>query len=207
MDILSSILLGITLAAPVGAVSIEMIKRGIKDGFWPCFSVHLGAVVADALYLVLIYFGLSPFLDNIVVKPMLFFVGALILCYLGYQAIKDYFRKINLKSLGSYSRKNSFLAGFVINAFNPYTIVWWISIFGATLSLATIERFDALLNGLAILLGVMVWGSFLSLAVAFSQKLITERLFHYVSLIAGIVLIGFSIYFFYNSFLSVMSLF
>lgn len=34
MNVLSYIVLGLSLSIPVGPINIEMIKRGIKNGFW-----------------------------------------------------------------------------------------------------------------------------------------------------------------------------
>ena len=47
IEILNKILLGVTLAAPIGPVSLEMIQRGLKSGFLSSFVVRLGAAVAD----------------------------------------------------------------------------------------------------------------------------------------------------------------
>ena len=60
-QILQNIVLGISLAAPIGPANIAVIRRGLKYGFLPAFLVGLGVVFADMTYLLLIYFGLANF--------------------------------------------------------------------------------------------------------------------------------------------------
>ena len=57
--IIQQIVLGISLAAPVGPINIEMLKRGIERGFWHAWVVGIGGMTADVLFMLLIYFGLS----------------------------------------------------------------------------------------------------------------------------------------------------
>ncbi len=45
--IIQQIVLGISLAAPVGPINIEMLKRGIERGFWHAWVVGIGGMTAD----------------------------------------------------------------------------------------------------------------------------------------------------------------
>ena len=48
--IIQQIVLGISLAAPVGPINIEMLKRGIERGFWHAWVVGIGGMTADVFY-------------------------------------------------------------------------------------------------------------------------------------------------------------
>ncbi|MGM2834842.1 LysE family transporter, partial [Bacillus cereus group sp. Bce025] len=48
--IIQQIVLGISLAAPVGPINIEMLKRGIERGFWDAWVVGIGGMTADILF-------------------------------------------------------------------------------------------------------------------------------------------------------------
>jgi threonine/homoserine/homoserine lactone efflux protein len=61
--ILEKIILGITLAAPIGPVTIEMISRGLERGFWAAFQIRLGAAAGNVLWLVGAFFGLSSLIQ------------------------------------------------------------------------------------------------------------------------------------------------
>src|SRR5690349_4965033 len=44
------LLLGWTIAWPPGPINSEMIRRGLSRGFWPAYSVGLGACSGDFLW-------------------------------------------------------------------------------------------------------------------------------------------------------------
>jgi len=111
LDVIQKIILRISLAAPVGPVNVEVIKRGLKHGFFPAFLLSLDAASADTTYLLLIYFGLSNFINIPVVKTSIWIFGAIVLLYLGYQSINEYFEKLDLEKAKVKTRRKSFVAG------------------------------------------------------------------------------------------------
>jgi threonine/homoserine/homoserine lactone efflux protein len=88
----------------------------------------------------------------------------------------------------------------MITISNPMTIVWWLGVFGAILSstIQTVTKTTALLNSLAIIIGVVLWFFALSILLHLGKSFVNERTMKYVSVIAGIILIGFELYFGYN---------
>ena len=203
LSLIQNVILGISLAAPIGPVNIEVIRRGVRFGFFSSFSVSLGAALADTTYLVLIYFGLMNLSSGI--RNLIWVSGAVILIFLGYQSIRTSFKEIKLEmeSNPSNSLVNSFLSGYLITISNPMTLVWWIGIFGAIIgSLHSASRISGLINSFAIILGVLIWFFFLSFTLHKGRKFVDGTKLRYISLIAGISLIGFGLYFGYNAFLS-----
>src|SRR6188474_1696543 len=51
------LLLGWSVAWPPGPINSEMIRRGLSRGFWPAFSVSLGACSADFLWALAVTLG------------------------------------------------------------------------------------------------------------------------------------------------------
>ncbi|MEA1993142.1 MAG: LysE family transporter, partial [Euryarchaeota archaeon] len=193
LQILQNIILGISLAAPIGPANIAVIKRGLKYGSLSAFFVGVGVVSADTTYLLLIYFGLSNFVDMHLVKIIIWFFGALVLIYLGYSSVKEYFEKINLEDSKTKIEGNSFIIGYMVNISNPMTIVWWVGVFGSVLSrsIQHVSQTMALLNSLTILIGVLSWHSLVAASCHWGRKLIRESMMKYISLVFGVVLIGF----------------
>ena len=206
LQILQNIILGISLAAPIGPANIAVIKRGLKYGFLPAFLVGLGVVSADTTYLLLIYFGLSNFINIPLVRIAIWIFGALVLFYLGYSSIKEYFGKINLEDSKIKEGSNSFVVGYMVNISNPMTIVWWVGVFGSILStsIQNVSQTMALLNSLTILIGVLSWHSLVAVSLHWGRRLINESMMKYISLIFGVVLIGFGCYFGYNALISII---
>ena len=58
---LSYILLGLSLAAPIGPINAAQIDKGIKYGFMHSWLIGVGAVVADGVYMLVVYIGVVQF--------------------------------------------------------------------------------------------------------------------------------------------------
>ena len=98
--IIQQIVLGISLAAPVGPINIEMLKRGIERGFGMPI-VGIGGMTADILFMLLIYFGLSSLFMYTYVQAFMYCTGFFLLFYLGFQSVKQGISHSNME----YKRK------------------------------------------------------------------------------------------------------
>ena len=206
-SLLQNILLGLTLAAPIGPVNLEIIKRGLNSGFKQAFLTGTGAMCADTTYLILIFFGLTSFLNFSFMKIFLGIAGSFILIYLGVISAGDFFfttnqhKKSNKESTNRRLFHSSFVTGYVLAISSPMTIVWWTGVFGALLAAQTITHtnISAFFSCLSILLGCFLWVFFLAAALHWGKKIINKKITRRISLFAGIFLIGFGIYFLYRA--------
>lgn len=73
--IIHLVVLGISLAAPLGPIKVEMIKRGIAGGFWPSWLIGLGGVTGDFLFLVVIYLGAEHLFQHHFVVVFTYLLG------------------------------------------------------------------------------------------------------------------------------------
>ena len=205
--LLQNILLGLTLAAPIGTVNLEIIKRGLNSGFQQAFLTGAGAMCADTTYLILIFFGLTSFLNFAFMKIFLGIAGSFILIYLGFMSTRDFFfsanqhKKSNQEPANRRLFNSSFVTGYVLAISSPMTIVWWTGVFGALLAAQTIihTNISAFFSCLSILLGCFLWVFFLAASLHWGNKIINEKITRRISLFAGIFLIGFGIYFLYRA--------
>jgi threonine/homoserine/homoserine lactone efflux protein len=201
-SLLQNILLGLTLAAPIGPVNLEIIKRGLNSGFKQAFLTGAGAMCADTTYLILIFFGLTSFLNFTFMKIFLGIAGSIILIYLGVMSTEVFFRKADATENKPHRLfKTSFVTGYVLAISSPMTIVWWTGVFGALLAAQTQTQtnISAFFSCLSILLGCFLWVFFLAAALHWGKKIINEKMTRLVSLFAGCFLIGFGIYFLYRT--------
>ncbi|MEI6610939.1 MAG: LysE family transporter [Deltaproteobacteria bacterium] len=197
-SIIQNILLGLTLAAPIGPVNLEMIKRGLNSGFKQAFLTGAGAMCADITYLILIFFGLTSFLKISFLKIFLGIAGSLILIYLGLVSAKGFFKKAETSAKQPKKLfKNSYVTGYVLAISSPMTIVWWTGVFGALLAAQPDmpTNISAFLSCLSIMLGCFLWVFSMACALHWGKKIINEKITGYISLIAGTFLIMFGIYF------------
>jgi threonine/homoserine/homoserine lactone efflux protein len=191
MLIVRNILLGFSLAAPIGPVNVEIIKAGLKKGFLPAILVGLGAMTADTTYLLLTYFGFTYFLVVPVIHTIISIAGTLILGYLGIMSIKESFSDFPLAAQ-HLPLDHYYKTGFLIAITSPMTIVWWVGVFGTLV--ATSTRAVSLINCFAIILGAAIWGTSLSVLLHWGKKFVNERTMKAVSFCAGCALLGFALY-------------
>lgn len=200
-SLLQNILLGLTLAAPIGPVNVEIIKRGLNSGFGQAFLTGAGAMCADATYLTLIFFGLTAFLNISFMKIALGLAGSVILIYLGVLSVKDFFQPAPDNKPARRLFRNPYVTGFALAIMSPMTIVWWTGIFGALLASQTNfpTTLGAFLSCLSILLGCFLWVFSLAVVLHFGKKFINEKTTRLISLIAGLFLVCFGFYFIYQT--------
>jgi hypothetical protein len=94
--IVEDILLGLSVAAPIGPTNVEMIRRGLRSGFWACVRFALGVDVALIAYLAAIFAGLSFLAEIEWFNTVLSVFGVVVLFYLGHVSIKDFFDRADL---------------------------------------------------------------------------------------------------------------
>jgi L-lysine exporter family protein LysE/ArgO len=199
--LLSKILLGISLAAPVGPVSIEVIKRGLSRGFRSAAVIGVGSAFGDAVYLFVTYFGLYPFLANPLTRVVICSIGAAILLYLGMQSIRDSKNMKWLEDSEDFSTRDGFLLGASLALINPFTAVWWLGVFGGMLGSSTEDAFTpmAFMMNTTILLGVLIWFIGLSAVLSVGKQFVTRERLKIVSVLSGLCLIGFGFKYGFNA--------
>jgi threonine/homoserine/homoserine lactone efflux protein len=196
--ILEGIALGLSVAAPIGPTNIEMIRRGLKGGFWSCLLFGAGVEVALVAYLAAIFGGLSFLTEVELFNVVLSAFGILVLFYMGYVNIKDAFEhhSLNLDAKGQDDRH--FVSGILLTITNPAVLLFWSGIIGANVAARDFSLHNSLMISGGILIGVTIWFLALSALLHGGRKHITPKVFRYVSAIAGLVLIGFGLSFGYR---------
>lgn len=194
---LSYVLLGLSLAAPIGPINAAQLDRGIRYGFWHSWLTGVGAAAADGIYMLIVYAGIVTFIDAPIVQTFLWLFGAFVLLYTGIESL------INIKGLTiSGNRKKeplikSFMSGFFMSLSNPLTILFWLGIYGSVLAktAATSGHTQLALYSAAIFSGLLLWDISMATLATGAKRYLTSRLLTAISVISGLSLIGFGLYF------------
>jgi threonine/homoserine/homoserine lactone efflux protein len=195
-DLLGGVLLGLSIAAPIGPVNIAMIQRGLRDGFAGAFLLGVGSTAADLIYILLAYAGADPLSQHAAARVALFGAGALVMGWLGYGAIRAGLKgqvADGAEPPGA-ARRSAFASGFGITIVNPMTIAFWLGILAA--SLAARERGTTTMELLYIASlagGCLLWCAGLAVALHYGRQLARGPALKIVSVVAGLALIGFGI--------------
>jgi threonine/homoserine/homoserine lactone efflux protein len=192
------IVLGISLAAPVGPVKLEMIRQGTAHGFKKAFLTGSGAMTMDLIYMTLIFWGLSPFVSSSLFQDSVAAVGSLLLVHLAWNSLKHAFAHTSLShSEGKPFLNSPFLTGISLAVANPFILVFWFSVYGTALQKLPDQWSTAsqYLFSLAILIGIFLWNVNLSFALHFFKPYIKGRALQLTSFFSGCLLLYYSFIF------------
>lgn len=194
---LSYVILGLSLSAPIGPINAAQLDRGIKKGFWHSWLFGLGAVLADILYMVLVYLGVVHFLSTPFMQTFLWLFGAFVLIYTGIESLINA-GKVNI----STKKKDESLianlfSGFLMSLSNPMTILFWLGIYGSVLVKTASDhgKSDLFVFSTAIIIGVLIWDLTMAGISSIFRKLLSTRAITLISILSGLSLISFGIYF------------
>ena len=126
------------MAAPIGPINVEIVRRGLRGGFATGWLVGLGAATADVIYRVLVVGRLTPVADGAALRVPLYLAGAAVLAYLRWGSVRAALTGPPAVG-GAPSGRRSFATGFVMAVANPMGIVYWLSA-GAALVASAVER-------------------------------------------------------------------
>lgn len=193
----SYIFLGLSLAAPIGPINAAQLDRGLKNGFLHAWLIGLGSVVADVIYMCAVYFGMVHFIEIPLVKAFLWLFGFFVLVYTGIEGIVSAVQIGISKNERNASYLKTFLTGFLMALSNPLTILFWLGIYGSilakTASSFTVDQL--ILYSGAIIIGLLLWDLTMASVASSFRRLLTTGVLKTISVISGLSLIGFGIYF------------
>lgn len=198
--LLSYILLGFTLAAPIGPVNSARLDKGIKNGFWHAWIVGVGSMIADGVFMLMVYLGMVHFLEVFIVQVFLWLFGAFILIYSGVESIFSANSLALADSRGRDSLFKCFLTGFIMSITSPLSILFWLGIYGSVLAkTAQVNGTESLLVYSAmIFLGLMLWDLVVAGLTTGFRKFLSLNSLRGISILSGLTLIGFGLYFGYQ---------
>ncbi|YAR64395.1 LysE family transporter [Bacillus cytotoxicus] len=189
--------LGLSLSAPIGPINAAQMDKGIKYGFFHSWVLGIGALIADLIYMMLIYFGVVHFLQTDIVKLFLWSFGTFVLFYTGIESLKS----ANEITITNHKSKESiiktFFSGFFMSLSNPISILFWIGIFGSILA-KTASSYDndhLLLYSLGIILGIFLWDITMAAVSSSFRNILNLRVLSLLTILSGLSLIGYGIYF------------
>lgn len=202
MQFLSYILLGISLSAPIGPINAAQINKGIHHGFLRSWMVGIGAMFADVLFMLLIYFGLAQFLTTPYMKAFLWLFGFFVLLYTGIESILTSKKGLAIGNASKESVSKSFRSGFFMALSNPLNILFWLGIYGSVLAKTSKSFSDIqlLIYSGGIFIGILLWDFIMASLSSGAKRFLNPRILQIISILAGLSLVGFGLYFGYEAY-------
>lgn len=164
--LLKGVIVGFSIAAPVGPIGVLCIRRTLAEGGLSGLVSGLGAATADTVYGCIAGFGLT-FISNFLVnqKVWLGLLGGLFLCYLGIATFLTKPAEEPASAMGN-NLIDAYASTFFLTLTNPMTIISFAAIF-AGLGLASTQGnyISAGMLVLGVFLGSALWWIILSSSV------------------------------------------
>ncbi len=191
---LKGMLIGFSIAAPVGPIGILCIRRTIAYGRVVGLFTGLGAATADALYSIFAVFGLT-IVTNFLIGQQFWLqtVGGGFLCYLG---VKTMMSKASVQSAKAQGTKiwSAYISVFFLTITNPMTILSFIGIFaGLGFSNSQSNIISSSLLVLGVFLGSAFWWLLLSFVVSLVKERIEYKILSVINRISGLIILLFGI--------------
>lgn len=191
---IKGVIIGFSIAAPVGPIGVLCIRRTLAEGRASGFLSGLGAATADTLYGCIASFGLS-FVANFLTSQhtLLRFAGGLCLCMLG---LKTFFSEpasqpaaVRGKGLAA-----AYFSTFLLTLTNPLTILAFAAIFAAFgIKGAGVSYWGAIMLIGGVFLGSTLWWFLLSSLVSTLRAKVDVRVLHWVNRISGVIITIFGV--------------
>ena len=192
--LLSGLIIGFSIAAPVGPIGVLCIRRTLAEGRLHGLVSGLGAATADAVYGCIAAFGLA-FISNLLVQQQVWLrvVGGAFLCFLGVRTIlaKPSEKTQTGKKTGIASAYGS---TFLLTLTNPVTIISFAAVF-ASLGLGNTagDYGSAALLVFSVFVGSASWWLILSGAVSLFRTRVTPKVLLWINRFSGAIILGFGV--------------
>lgn len=190
----TGLILGFSIAAPVGPIGVLCIRRTLADGRAAGLVSGLGAATADAIYGFIAGFGLT-FISALLLSQSgwLRLVGGLFLLYLG---VRTFLAAPAAQSASADGRGllGAYLSTFALTITNPATILSFLGVFAGLGLASRASDFGAATVLVAgVFLGSALWWLLLSGAVGLFRDRVGPATLRWINRASGAVIVGFGL--------------
>jgi len=188
---LSGLVGGLLYCLPVSAVNVEIIRRGLANGFATSLLVSLGAIAGDAVWLALAVLGAEAMLRVWILRLVLGVVGAVVLLVLARSAWRSAQREPALGPLPPVGAMRALGLGALLCLASPFAVLVLLSVIGsigAPYAGGGPATRAALYVG--ILGGAVVYGFVAAGLSSWGQRLVTRDTLRHVDRVAAVLFAG-----------------
>jgi putative LysE/RhtB family amino acid efflux pump len=188
-------IIGVVVAAPVGAMGILCIQRVLAHGWRAGLATGAGIALADSLFAALAAFGLSAVARAMIDYQAQFrIVGGLALLWLGWRAMRTPPAVAAAKARDSTRLTTLFASAVGLTLANPMTIMAFAAIFAGAGLAAQPGPGGAVVVTAGVACGSLAWWLALSTGVSGVRHAVSDRAMVIVNRISGGVLAAFGLF-------------
>ncbi len=193
--LMQGIVLGFSIAAPVGPIGVLCIRRTLQNGFKSGLASGLGAASADAVYGAIAAAGLTLAADFLAKQQIwMGILGGTFLLFLGVRIFFSPPPEADGQDLETNKLGGDYLSTFLLTLSNPITIFSFAAMFGGlNAGLGDGVRIGAFVLVLGVFSGSALWWLGLSTSVNYFRKKFSVGVMQWVNHLAGAVIVIFGL--------------
>ncbi len=188
------VLIGVVIAAPVGAMAMLLVQRTLAHGWRAGAATGAGIATADGTYAALAAFGVTAVSQWLVTYQTWFrIIGGLALIWLGWRALRTppTHRAAEAKDSARLAPLYTSAVGLTLT--NPMTIMAFAAVFAGAGLVAQAGAGSALAVTLGVACGSMLWWLALTTGTWAVRHAVSDRSMLVVNRVSGGVLIAFGV--------------
>ena len=194
---LTGILIGICVSAPVGPLGVLCIQRTLSRGKFHGFIPGMGANTSDIIYALLVSLGMSFILDFINTHQFLIqLIGSIIILLFGLHLFLKK-PKNQLPDIKTPRSKgdliSDYLSAFALCFSNPLIMFLFIGLFARFQIIESGNITNNIVSFISILIGATIWWILLTLIVGYFKNKFKLRELWIINKITGSIIILLSI--------------
>jgi threonine/homoserine/homoserine lactone efflux protein len=183
---------GVMMPGPMFTVTLA---KSFKSP-WAGAKVSVGHAVIEVPLILLIYYGIAQFFQNLTVQMVLGVLGGGMIVWMGVSLFRA---RGELVRKGRDTTYNAFVAGILMSGLNPFFLVWWVTV--GSLLLMSFLKFSP--QGLVLFIVVhwlcdLVWLSLVSFSIYKTNSFLSQRLQEWIFIACSLGLVYFGGQFIYK---------
>jgi len=198
LPFLLGVAVGAAYCAPVGPVTLEMVRRGLSVGFLAGFLVGLGSVIGDAFWAAVGILGSSFLTESIPLRTGIGALGVVILLFVAWQAFRESRKDPDYHLTDPPRKRTGFAVGVALSMANPFAVIFWLTVTasGAMASLG-VDRDHHVARVwffVGLVAGAVMYSLALSGIVAWSRRFVSRHVMRKINFGAALVLLGLAVF-------------
>ncbi|MBL4936262.1 LysE family transporter [Clostridium sp. YIM B02515] len=166
-SIYTGLFTGMVIAIPMGPAGFESVRWTMTKGLKKGVAVAAGSLIADAIDVMLINFGLLELIKtNKLLEVFFWEISAAVIFYIGYKALKNSKKDSAEEEKQEDDEKKNMdsravFTGFIVNFSNPMTHFFWLTLSSTVISIwRSYGKLVYFLFAVAMLCGMFLslWG-------------------------------------------------
>ncbi|MBE9043797.1 LysE family transporter [Pleurocapsales cyanobacterium LEGE 10410] len=188
------LIIGLSIAAPVGAIGLLCINRTLSQGSIVGFISGLGAATADGFYGCIAGFGLTLVADFLIEQQFwLKLVGGVFLCFWGVNTFVSKPAR-STQAIASSNLIQAYFSTLLLTIANPSTILSFVAVFaGLGLADTAQDYTSAAALVFGVFLGSASWWLLLSGGVGLVRRKFDSHTLRLINRVSGFIIVAFGL--------------